>query len=139
MYHLANQWERRRTGSLLLKIAAKYGFMGKYNRNLEISPFERFQLGDAGMSNSFGVLGYDIIAHRGYPIYQNSNPSINPSKMYHKHQDSLPYLINTSWSCVILLPLTLKVLFMAWHFLKQPMAGIVLKIIILSVCAAVRV
>ena len=62
----------------VLKVAAKYGFMGKYNRNLEISPFERFQLGDAGMSNSMGVLGYDIIAHRGYPIYQNSNPSINP-------------------------------------------------------------
>ncbi len=62
----------------VLKIAAKYGFMGKYNRNLEVSPFERFQLGDAGMSNSMGVLGYDIISHRGYPIYQNSNPSINP-------------------------------------------------------------
>jgi len=62
----------------VLKVAAKYGFMGKYNRNLEISPFERFQVGDAGMSNSMGVLGYDIIAHRGYPIYQNSNPSINP-------------------------------------------------------------
>ncbi|HEX3165712.1 MAG TPA: outer membrane protein assembly factor, partial [Chitinophagaceae bacterium] len=62
----------------VLKVAAKYGFMGKYNPKLEISPFERFQLGDAGMSNSFGVLGYDIIAHRGYPIYQNSNPSINP-------------------------------------------------------------
>jgi len=62
----------------VLKVAAKYGFMGKYNRNLEISPFERFQLGDAGMSNSMGVLGYDIISHRGYPIYQNSNPSINP-------------------------------------------------------------
>ena len=62
----------------VLKVAAKYGFMGKYNRNLEVSPFERFQLGDAGMSNSMGVLGYDIIAHRGYPIYQNSNPSINP-------------------------------------------------------------
>jgi len=63
----------------VLKVAAKYGFMGKYNSKLEVSPFERFQLGDAGMSNSFGVLGYDIIAHRGYPIYQNSNPSINPS------------------------------------------------------------
>jgi outer membrane protein insertion porin family len=23
-------------------------------------------------------LGYDIIAHRGYPVYENSNPKINP-------------------------------------------------------------
>lgn len=63
----------------VVKLAAKYGFMGRYNRDLQVSPFERFQLGDAGMANNFGLLGYDIIAHRGYPIYQNSNPSVNPS------------------------------------------------------------
>jgi len=32
----------------VLKIAAKYGFMGRYNNQLDFSPFERFQLGDAG-------------------------------------------------------------------------------------------
>jgi outer membrane protein insertion porin family len=90
----------------IIKIAAKYGFMGKYNRNLEISPFERFQLGDAGMSNSMGVLGYDIIAHRGYPIYQNSNPSINPSEdvsqasrfftIFNKYQLELRYPFATN-------------------------------------------
>ena len=37
---------------------------------LDFSPFERFQLGDAGLSNNFALLGYDIIAHRGYPVYQ---------------------------------------------------------------------
>jgi len=25
-------------------------------------------------------LGYDIIAHRGYPVYDNSDPTINPDK-----------------------------------------------------------
>ncbi len=64
----------------VLKLAAKYGFMGKYNRDLDFSPFERFQLGDAGLTNNFGILGYDIIAHRGYPIYDNSDPSVNPDK-----------------------------------------------------------
>jgi len=63
----------------IVKLAAKYGFMGRYNRILEISPFERFQLGDAGLTNNFGLLGYDIIAHRGYPIYENSNPGVNPT------------------------------------------------------------
>lgn len=69
-----------KTRQFVLKIAAKYGFMGRYNRRLEYSPFERFQLGDAGLTNNFGLLGYDIIAHRGYPVYQNSDPTINPDQ-----------------------------------------------------------
>ena len=62
----------------VLRIAAKYGFIGRYNKDMPISPFERFQVGDAGLTNNFGVLGYDIIAHRGYPVYQVSDPTINP-------------------------------------------------------------
>jgi outer membrane protein insertion porin family len=64
----------------VLRMAAKYGFIGRYNRNVPISPFERFQVGDAGLTNNFGVLGYDIIAHRGYPVYDVSDPTINPDK-----------------------------------------------------------
>ncbi|TKK64249.1 outer membrane protein assembly factor [Ilyomonas limi] len=64
----------------VLKAAAKYGFIGRYNHNLQISPFERFQLGDAGLSNSYALLGYDIISQRGYPVYENSNPKINPDQ-----------------------------------------------------------
>lgn len=63
---------------LVLKLAAKYGFIGRYSKSLEISPFERFQVGDAGLTNNFGILGYDIIAHRGYPIYETSEPRNNP-------------------------------------------------------------
>ncbi len=65
----------------ILKAAAKYGFIGRYNSKLEISPFERFQVGDAGLSNNFALLGYDIIAHRGYPVYTSSNPRINPDNV----------------------------------------------------------
>ncbi len=62
----------------ILKAAAKFGFIGKYNQKLDVSPFERFQLGDAGLSNTQALLGYDIIAQRGYPIYSSSNPKVNP-------------------------------------------------------------
>jgi outer membrane protein insertion porin family len=65
---------------LVLKMAAKYGFMGRYNKDLDYSPFERFQVGDAGLTNNFGLLGYDIIAHRGYPVYQSSDPTVNPDQ-----------------------------------------------------------
>ncbi len=64
----------------VLKVAAKYGFIGRYNDQLNISPFERFQVGDAGISNSYALLGYDIIAQRGYPVYENSDPRINPDQ-----------------------------------------------------------
>ncbi|MDE3235035.1 MAG: outer membrane protein assembly factor [Bacteroidota bacterium] len=65
---------------LVMKVAAKYGYLGRYNPNLDISPFERFQLGDAGMSNQYALIGYDIIAHRGYPVYETSDPRVNPDQ-----------------------------------------------------------
>ena len=65
---------------LVLKMAAKYGFMGRYNKKLDMSPFERFQVGDAGLTNNYGLLGYDIIAHRGYPVYETSDPTVNPDQ-----------------------------------------------------------
>ncbi|MEO7121172.1 MAG: POTRA domain-containing protein, partial [Ginsengibacter sp.] len=58
----------------VLKMSAKYGFLGRYTNKTITSPFERFQLGDAGLSNNYGLLGYDIISHRGYPVYDNSDP-----------------------------------------------------------------
>jgi outer membrane protein insertion porin family len=61
----------------VLKMSAKYGFMGRYNRKLDFSPFERFQLGGDGLTNSYGLLGYDVISLRGYPVFENSDPSIN--------------------------------------------------------------
>jgi outer membrane protein insertion porin family len=64
----------------VLKMAAKYGFIGRYNNKLDISPFERFQVGDAGLSNSYALLGYDIISQRGYPVYQTSDPRVNPDQ-----------------------------------------------------------
>ncbi|MFM2146044.1 MAG: hypothetical protein RL732_880, partial [Bacteroidota bacterium] len=69
-----------RSKQFVVRAAAKYGFMGRYNRKLEFSPFERFQVGDAGLANGNYILGYDIIAHRGYPVYDISDPNVNPDK-----------------------------------------------------------
>ncbi len=69
-----------RNKQLILKAAIKAGFIGRYNTKLGISPFERFQVGDAGLSNNFALLGFDIVAHRGYPVYENSNPRVNPDQ-----------------------------------------------------------
>lgn len=93
----------------ILKVAAKYGFIGRYNKNLSITPFGRFQLGDAGLSNNFALLGYDIIAHRGYPVYETSNPRINPDDItpaqfftiFNKYTVELRYPFSTSASSTI--------------------------------------
>ncbi len=88
----------------ILKVAAKYGFIGRYNKDISISPFERFQLGDAGLSNNFALLGYDIIAHRGYPVYDKSDPRVNPDgitpsqffTIFNKYTVELRYPFSTS-------------------------------------------
>jgi Outer membrane protein/protective antigen OMA87 len=93
----------------ILKAAAKFGFLGRYNTKIETSPFERFQLGDAGLSNNFAILGYDIIAHRGYPVYDNSDPKINPDQssareffpIFNKYTLELRYPFSTSASSTI--------------------------------------
>jgi outer membrane protein insertion porin family len=93
----------------ILKAAAKYGFIGRYSSKLGISPFERFQVGDAGLSNTQALLGYDIIAHRGYPVYSNSNPRINPDgiqpseffTIFNKYTVELRYPFSTSASSTI--------------------------------------
>lgn len=93
----------------VLKAAVKYGFMGKYSSRMDFSPFERFQVGDAGLTNNFGLLGYDIIAHRGYPVYENSNPKVNPDQqnanqfftMFNKYTLELRYPFSTNPSSTI--------------------------------------
>lgn len=93
----------------VLKAAAKYGFMGRYNKDIEFSPFERFQVGDAGLANGNFILGYDIIAHRGYPVYENSDPKINPDQqnarqfftMFNKYQLELRFPFTTNPSSTI--------------------------------------
>jgi outer membrane protein insertion porin family len=98
-----------RNKQFVLKAAAKFGFMGRYNSKLDYSPFERFQVGDAGLSNNYGILGYDIISQRGYPIYTNSDPRINPDQnstsqfftLFNKYVVELRYPFSTNPSSTI--------------------------------------
>jgi outer membrane protein insertion porin family len=93
----------------VLKASAKYGFMGRYNSALGFSPFERFQVGDAGLTNNFGLLGYDIISQRGYPVYQNSDPKVNPDQqqasqfftIFNKYTVEMRYPFTTNPSSTI--------------------------------------
>jgi len=64
------EWYTKLKGDFVLKTSAKMGFMGTYKESVGISPFERFELGDDGLSN-FNLYGKDIIALRGYELLNN--------------------------------------------------------------------
>ena len=93
-----------RNKQFVIRAAAKFGFLGRFNKDIGMSPFERFQVGDAGLSNQFALLGFDIIAHRGYPVYENSNPRINPDQQ----RASQYFTIFNKYSVELRYPLSLN-------------------------------
>jgi len=58
-------WFSKLVGDLVLNTKAGFGFLGAYNQELGVSPFERFYLGGDGLSG-FSLDGREIIALRGY-------------------------------------------------------------------------
>ncbi len=66
-WRLDAEWYATLVGKLVFKASAKMGLLGFYNRDVGLSPFERFELGGDGLSNqSIGITGRDILALRGY-------------------------------------------------------------------------
>lgn len=66
-YRFTAEWYQKLRGNLVLKLAAKHGYVGNYRRELT-TPFERFQLGGNGLVG-FQLFGRDIISQRGYDVY----------------------------------------------------------------------
>lgn len=69
-WRFSAEWYTAVAGKLTLKLGAKFGMLGAYNKRTGISPFERFQLGGDGLNNlQFGQFnGTDIVSMRGYEI-----------------------------------------------------------------------
>ena len=94
---------------LVFRTSVKLGYITNYSSNMPVSPFERFQLGDAGMSNTYQFFGYDIISHRGYPVYESSNPRFNPDQnmanqyftIFNKYTAELRYPLTLAQSSTI--------------------------------------
>ncbi|MBN3036456.1 MAG: BamA/TamA family outer membrane protein [Bacteroidales bacterium] len=53
-------------GNLVLMTRAKFGFLGYYNPEIGVTPFERFYLGGDGLSGYNNLDGREIIGMRGY-------------------------------------------------------------------------
>lgn len=70
--NFSGEWFNRLFGKLVLRKNIEFGFIGAYNNDRGIPPFERFFVGGDGLAG-FAMDGREIIALRGYP-----NQSIIP-------------------------------------------------------------
>lgn len=62
------EWFTNLYDKLVLRTNAEYGFLGAYNNDRGIPPFERFYLGGDGLG-SYSLDGRESVALRGYPNY----------------------------------------------------------------------
>lgn len=90
----------------VIKASMKFGFLGKYNSELGVSPFERFQLGGDGINNQqFQFQGVDIIALRGYEVEELENNLLNGQEaatpLFDKFTVELRYPISLNPSSTI--------------------------------------
>lgn len=65
-------WYTKLIENLVLNTRMQYGFLGMYNSNVGLAPFERFYVGGDGLTG-YALDGREIIALRGY-----SNNSLTP-------------------------------------------------------------
>ena len=66
-WHFRGEWYFNIFDKFVLASNIKFGFLGAYNSQIGISPFERFEVGGDGLSNqNVGITGKDIISLRGY-------------------------------------------------------------------------
>ncbi|MGV6829580.1 MAG: BamA/OMP85 family outer membrane protein [Flavobacteriales bacterium] len=59
-------WYTKTIGKLILRTNTEFGFLGAYNNDRGIPPFERFYVGGDGLG-SFSLDGREVIQLRGYP------------------------------------------------------------------------
>lgn len=75
---------------LVLRSLGEFGFMGAYNPDRGLVPFERFFVGGDGLAN-FALDGREVIQLRGYP--NNSLSSVDGATIYNKFSLELRYPI----------------------------------------------
>lgn len=76
-YRFKADWYKTVVGNMVFKFSAKLGFLGYYNPDIGLSPFERFQLGGDGLSGQNFFIGRDIISQRGYDVYASNATIFN--------------------------------------------------------------
>jgi outer membrane protein insertion porin family len=92
-------------GNLVLSTRNQLGFLGLYNKDIGVTPFERFYLGGDGLSGYNNLDGRELIGMRGYgnetitpKYYQNRNIG---GTIYSKHTFELRYPLSLNPNATI--------------------------------------
>ncbi len=87
-------------GDLVVMARMKYGFLGTYNQDIGVTPFQRYYLGGDGLSSYSNFDGRQVVGMRGY-----SNEALTPLYYYNENLGGTIYNKNT---LEIRYPLTLN-------------------------------
>ena len=94
----SGDWYTKVYKKFVLRTRGEFGFLGAYNQDRGIIPFERFYVGGDGLAN-FSLDGREVIQLRGYP--NNSLSSSNGGTVYNKYSMELRYPITMKQSAKI--------------------------------------
>jgi len=86
-------------GDLVLSTRAQFGFLGYYNSQIGVTPFDRFYLGGDGLSGYNNMDGRELIGLRGY-----ANETLTPKGggvIYNKYTLELRYPLSLNPSATI--------------------------------------
>ncbi len=83
-------WFTKIYGKLVLRTLSEFGYLGAYNNDRGLVPFERFFVGGDGLAN-FAQDGREVIQLRGYP--NNSLSTDDGGPIYNKFSLELRYPI----------------------------------------------
>lgn len=86
----SGDWYTKVYKKFVLRTRGEFGFLGAYNKDRGIIPFERFYVGGDGLAN-YSLDGREVIQLRGYP--NNSLSSSDGGTVYNKYSMELRYPI----------------------------------------------
>lgn len=93
------------TGKLVLAARAHFGYIGTYNNEVGVGPFERFTLGGDGLTGQNFLLGTDVIGLRGYEnnaiTPEDIENNISGGTIFNKYVMEIRYPISLAQSATI--------------------------------------
>lgn len=92
-------WYTELYDKLVLMTRVRFGYLGSYNQNIGVTPFQRFYLGGDGLAN-YNFDGREIIGMRGY-----GNQTLTP---YYYADENLGGNIFTKYTMELRYPLSLN-------------------------------
>lgn len=102
-YHkwkLNTTWYTEVVNKFVLMSRIRFGFLGYYNSDIDITPFQRFYLGGDGLSSYANLDGREIIGMRGY-----QNETITP---YYSEDEDVGGNIFSKYTLELRYPLSLN-------------------------------